>query len=129
MTHDPRVEPNRWKIRNIVSFDPFSVRINTIKNAAGRYETALFESDPSGRLLDIGIKYFKYNQNPEEAIQYHLAVVDKISELNTKGLSAEEIWSKIDGIEELVRHNGPWSYIMPSKNPPNVAIGQKPEDM
>jgi len=129
MTHDPRVEPTRWKMKNVVKFDPFSLRINTIKNAAGRYETAIFESDPYGRLRDIGIKYFKSTYDSKEAIDYHLVVLDKISKLDVNGLGPDQIWEKIDGIEELVKHEGPWSYIMPSKNPPNVAIGQKPEDM
>lgn len=129
MTHDPRVEPTRWKMKNIVKFDPFSLRVNTIKNAAGRYETAVFESDPYGRLKDIGIKYFKSTYDSQEAIEYHLLVVDKLSKLEVSGLSSEQIWEKIDSVEELIRHSGPWSHIMPAKNPPNVAIGQKPEDM
>lgn len=130
MAHDIKVETKRWQIRKIVNFEVASIRVNTIINAAGRYETAIFHTDDQGRMRDIGIKFYKKHESMQEAIDFNNFFCQTLKSENFDGLNLDQFFEKLNIIfSDFIYREGPYCYIMPSKNPPNVAIGQKPEDM
>lgn len=130
MAHDIKVETKRWQIRKIVDLGSVFLRVNTIINAAQRYETAVFHTDPEGRMRDVGIKFYKKHDSMQEAIDFNKYFCNTLKSENFSGLEEDKVFEKLNTIFAEFRYNeGPYVYILPAKNPPNVAIGQKPEDM
>lgn len=130
MAHDIKVETKRWQIRKVVNLSITSIRVNTILNAAGRYETAVFHTDGQGNIRDIGIKFYKKHESMQEAIDFNNFFCQTLKSENFEGLNIDQFFKKLNIIfSDFIYTEGPHSYIMPSKNPPNVAIGQKQEDM
>ena len=130
MAHDIKVETKRWLIRKIVDLGIMCIRVNTIINAAQRYETAVFQTDIEGRMRDIGIKYYKLHGSMQEAIDFNEFFVKTLKSQDFSGLDEIQVFQKLDTIFADFKYNdGPYRWFMPAKNPPNVAIGQKQEDM
>jgi hypothetical protein len=130
MAHDIRVETKRWQIRKVVNLGNLYLRVNTIINAAQRYETAVFQTDDTGRMRDLGFKYYKKHESMQEAIDFNKYFCETLKLQDVSGLEEIDIYKKLDEVfADFIYLDGPRTWMMPPKNPPNVAIGQKPEDM
>ena len=130
MAHDIRVETTRWQIRKVVDLGNICLRVNTIINAAQRYETAVFQTDPIGRMRDLGFKYYKKHGSMQEAIDFNKYFCETLKAQDVSDLEENDIYEKLDKVfADFIYMDAPRKWMAPPKNPPNVAIGQKPEDM
>lgn len=104
--HDPNI--TRWKQQAIFGFLGTNLKLETIKNAAGRFQTAIFETDEVGRLKDLGIKFSKYHSSEEDAVASHEEIKKSIISLQIMTYdSIEEVYDAIEKAKVIDNHDGP----------------------
>ena len=105
--HDPTL--TRWKKQAVFGFAGTNLKIETIKNAAGRYQTAVFETDEIGRLRDLAIKFSKYHSSEEDATEFYESLVKGFIALQEKTsyFSIEDVYSDIESANLIPNHDGP----------------------
>lgn len=107
MVHDPTLN-YRWKKEAIFGFSGTHLKLETIKNAAGRYQTAVFETTKDGKLLHLGIKYSKYYESKDEAETSHENIIKKFIEIQKMGLySINDVYKAIESSNVIENHDGP----------------------
>jgi len=99
----------RWKKQAIFGFAGTNLKIETIKNAAGRYQTAIFETDEIGRLRDLAIKFSKYHSSEEDASTFYESLVKNFIAIqeNPSYHSIEDVYVKIESASLIPNHDGP----------------------
>ena len=81
-------------------------------------------------MRDLGFKYYKKHESMQEAINFNKYFCETLKLQDISGLEEIDIYAKLDKVfADFIYTGGPRTWMMPPKNPPNVAIGQKPEDM
>lgn len=107
MVHDPTLN-YRWKKEAIFSFSGTNLKLETIKNSAGRYQTAVFETSEDGKLMHLGILFSKYYSSKEEAEVSHENIINGFIEIQKMGLFLiNDVYSKIESSGLVDSHDGP----------------------
>lgn len=107
MVHDPTLN-YRWKKEAIFGFGDINLKLETIKNAAGRCQTAVFETSQEGKLMHLGIKFSKYYISKQEAESSHDKLVEKFIEIQKSGFSSiDQVYSAIESSGLIDKHDGP----------------------
>ena len=122
MTHDPSIK--RWKLEAVFGFVGTNLKLETIKNAAGRFQTAIFETDEQGRLKDLGIKFSKYHSSEEDAAKSHEEIKNALISMQTMTYySIQEVYDAIEKAKVIDNHDGPRVFNFVVVPPGNAIVG------
>lgn len=123
--HDPTLV--RWQYENIFKFPDTHLLVETIKTAAGKYQTAIFESDDLGRVRQLAILYSKYYLNEEDALIGHNQLVKDFNNLQNNGvfLNINEVYQEIEKNNLIPQHDGPKIFNFIRVPAGNAAIGYR----
>lgn len=123
--HDPTLV--RWQYENIFKFPNTHLLVETIKTAAGKYQTAIFESDDLGRVRQLAILYSKYYLNEEDALIGHNQLVKYFNNLQNNGvfLNINEVYQEIEKSNLIPQHDGPKVFNFIRVPAGNAAIGYR----
>jgi hypothetical protein len=115
----------RWQKENIFQFPQTHLLLETIKTAAGKYQTAIFECDEIGRLRHVGIQYSDYYKDENEAILNHERIISELKKIqeDTEISSIRDVYLKIDSIGIIPPHEGPKFFSFVPVRGGNAAIG------
>jgi hypothetical protein len=125
LMHDPTLV--RWQYENIFKFPDTHLLVETIKTAAGKYQTAIFESDDLGRVRQLAILYSKYYLNEEDALIGHNQLVKDFNNLQNNGvfLNINEVYQEIEKNNLIPQHDGPKIFNFIRVPAGNAAIGYR----
>lgn len=123
--HDPTLV--RWQHEDIFLFPDTHLLLETIKSAAGKYQTAVFECDEKGRVRQLAILYSKYYLNEEDALSSHNHLVKEFNRLQNNGsfLSIQDVYNEIEKNNLIPRHDGPRVFNFIRVPAGNAAIGYR----
>jgi hypothetical protein len=122
MTYDPSIK--RWKLEAVFGFVGTNLKLETIKNAAGRFQTAIFETDEKGRLRDLGIKFSKYHLSEEDATKSHEEIKSSLIALQQMThYSIQEVYDAIEKTKVIDNHDGPRVFNFVVVPPGNAIVG------
>jgi len=115
----------RWQKENIFPFPQTHLLVETIKTAAGKYQTAIFECDEIGRLRHAGIQYSQYYIEESDALLSHKNIISELKKIqeDTSLLSIADVYLKIDALKIIPPHNGPKFVSFVPVRGGNAAIG------
>lgn len=120
--HDPDI--TRWKKQAIFGIAGTSLKVETIKNAAGRYQTAIFHTDEIGRLMDLGIKFSKYHSSEQDATEFFESLVQGLISIQSKPYSSiDEAYDEIEKQDLIPIHDGPRYFDFVRVPPGNSIVG------
>jgi hypothetical protein len=125
LMHDPTLV--RWQHEHVFRFPDTHLLLETIKTAAGKYQTAVFESDDLGRVRQLAILYSKYYLNKEDALMGHNQLVKDFNNLQNKGgfLNIQEVYQEIEKNNFISPHDGPKIFNFIRVPAGNAAIGYR----
>lgn len=120
--HDPNI--TRWKREAVFGIASTNLKLETIKNSAGRYQTAVFETDELGRLKDLAIKFSKYHSSEQDAINFFESTVQSFISLQSKQyLSIFDVYEEIERQDLMPAHDGPRYFDFVRVPPGNAIVG------
>ncbi len=119
----------RWQYENIFKFPETHLLLETIKTAAGKYQTAVFECDEIGRIRQLAILYSKYYLNEEDALSGHNYLVKEFNSLqkNNSFLSINDVYQEIEKNNLIPQHDGPKVFNFIRVPAGNAVVGYREE--
>jgi hypothetical protein len=117
----------RWQKEDIFLFPQTHLLLETIKTAAGKYQTAIFECDEIGRLRHVAIQYSNYYYHENEAIESHERLVSEFKKIqeDSSVMTISDVYSKIDSSGLIPPHDGPKFFAFVPVRGGNAAIGYR----
>lgn len=115
----------RWQKENIFLFPQTHLLLETIKTAAGKYQTAIFECDEIGRLRQAGIQYSQYYKKEEDALLSHEKIMSDLKKIQEDPdiKYIKDVYLKIDSLAIIPAHEGPKFVSFVPVRGGNAAIG------